>query len=117
MISHLKDIADQNCDMHDLMIDIFNASSYFEVYVDGLHKSLASSSKEIKAGHTNFDVFKSHGTSSWVTMATFLAITMRTFIVKEIFLLTSRYLKTWKLHQSSTKYMVTGMCLMCLMDM
>ena len=74
LITHLKVTADENCDMQHLMIDTFDASSYFEVYVDGLNQWFASSSKEIKASQTNFDdVFKSYGTSSWVTMATFLA--------------------------------------------
>ena len=118
LITHLKDHAVQNYDMQGLMIDTNQIFHPFVLVVDGINEFCSLSSKEIKASNSNFDdIFKSYGTSSWVTMATLLAITMEAFIVKETFLLTFRYLKTWTLHQGSTKYMMAETCLMCLVDM
>ena len=55
LIFHLKDTADQNCDMQDLMMCTSGISSPFWLVVDGIHKMFSSSSKEIKASNTNFD--------------------------------------------------------------
>ena len=117
----MKDTADQSCDMpQDLIICPGSclASGSFDLMVDGSFQEISLLFKEVKASMKKlmmFLILMAHGTSSWVIMV--IAALTRTFIVKETFLLTSRYLKTWKLCQGSTKYMASRTCLMGLMDL